>query len=82
MNQATSVSEAQQLHDEIVVLEIFIFHDYFEVLKEYSNMRVSFIRQEIRKTLNEYLTTILNSEVEELASCRSFSSLSSDLVFA
>ncbi len=82
MNETTSLTKTQQLHDEIVVFEIFISHDYFEVLKKYSHMNVSFIRQEIKKTLNEYLTTFLNVEVEELKSCRSSSSLSNDLVFA
>jgi hypothetical protein len=82
MNETTSLTKTQQLHDEIVVFEIFISHDYFEVLKKYSHMNVSFIRQEIRKTLNKYLTTFLNAEVEEFESCRSSSFLSNDLVFA
>ncbi len=80
MNETTSLLKTQQLHDEIVVFEIFISHDYFEALKRYSHMRVSFIRQKMRKTLNEYLTTFMNSEVDELVFCRSSSSLSSDLV--
>jgi hypothetical protein len=44
-------------------------------------MKMSFIRQEIKNALNEYLTTFLISEVEEIVSCRSFSFLSNDLVF-
>jgi hypothetical protein len=35
----------------------------------------------MRKTLNEYLTTFMNFEVDELVFCRSFSFLSNDLVF-
>ncbi len=45
-------------------------------------MNVNFIRQEMRKTLNEYLTTFLNSEVKDIAFCRSFSYFSIDLFFA
>ncbi len=81
MNEMTSLLKTQQLHDEIIVFEIFISHDYFEAWKKYSHMRVNFIRQKMRKTLNEYLTTFMNSEVDELVFCRSSSSLSSDLVF-
>jgi hypothetical protein len=81
MNEMTSLLKIQQLHDEIVVFEIFISHDYFEALKKYSHMRVNFIRQKMRKTLNEYLTTFMNFEVDELVFCRSSSSLSNDLVF-
>jgi hypothetical protein len=77
----TSLLKTQQLHDEIIVFEIFIFHDYFEALKKYSHMRISFIRQKMKKTLNEYLTTFMNSEVDEFVFCRSFSFLSNDLVF-
>jgi cell division protein ZapA (FtsZ GTPase activity inhibitor) len=82
MNEVTSKSKTQQLHDEIVVFEIFISHDYFEILNEYSHIEVSFIRHEIRKALNEYLTTLLKSEVDDFAFCRSSSSLSNDLAFA
>ncbi len=42
----------------------------------------SFIRQEMRKTLNEYLAIFLNSKIDEFVFCRSFSFLSNDLVFA
>jgi hypothetical protein len=82
MNETTSLWKTQQLHDEIVVFEIFVSHDYFEALKRYLHMKVISIRQEMRKTLNEYLTTFLNFEVEETAFCSSSSFLSSDLVFA
>jgi hypothetical protein len=82
MNQTTSESKTQQLHDEIIVFEIFIAHDYFEILKKYSHIEMSFIRHEMRKALNEYLTTFARSEVDDLAFCRSFFSLSNDLVFA
>jgi hypothetical protein len=81
MNETTSLLKTQQLHDEIVVFEIFISHDYFEALKKYSHMSINFIRQKMKNALNEYLTTFMNSEVDELVFCRSSSSLSSDLVF-
>ncbi len=81
MNETTSLLKTQQLHDEIIVFEIFISHDYFETLKKYSYMRVSFIRQKMKNALNEYLTTFMNFEIDELVFCRSSSSLSNDLVF-
>ncbi len=79
MNDATSESEARQLHGEIAVFETFISHGYFEALEGNAYIEVSFIRQEMRKVLNEYLATILDPEAEELASCRPSSPLSSDL---
>jgi cell division protein ZapA (FtsZ GTPase activity inhibitor) len=82
MNDVTSESKTQQLHDEIVVFEIFISHDYFEALKKYAHIDASFIRHKMRKALNEYLTILMNSEIDEHASCRSFSTLSNDLVSA
>jgi hypothetical protein len=81
MNKTTLLWKTQQLHNEIIVFEIFVFHDYFEALKKYSHMKMSFIRQKIKNALNEYLTTFLNSEVEEIVFCRSSSFLSNDLVF-
>jgi hypothetical protein len=80
MNETTSLLKTQQLHDEIIVFEIFISHDYFEALKKYSHMRINFIRQKMRNALNEYLTTFINSEIDEFVFCRSSSSLSNDLV--
>jgi hypothetical protein len=74
--------QMQQLHDETVVFEIFMSHDYFKVLKKYVYINVSFIRHEMRKAWNEYLTSLMNSEVDDFASCCSFFFLSNDLVSA
>jgi hypothetical protein len=45
MNETRSLWETQRLHDEIIVFEIFVFHDYFEALKKYSHMKMSFMLQ-------------------------------------
>jgi hypothetical protein len=70
-----------QLHHEIIVFKIFIFHDYFEALRKYSHMKINFIRQKMKKTLNEYLTTFINFEVDELVFYRSSSFLFNDFIF-
>ncbi len=44
-------------------------------------MKINFIRQKMKKTLNEYLTTFINFEVDELVFYRSSSFLFNDFIF-
>ena len=73
-------NEITQLHKKIKIYRKFIQMKYFEILKLFFEITVDLIKNEIRKTINEFSQLDYIDDSEKIFSNRSSSSLSINFV--